>query len=436
MSSISLIRNTLFAGGLSLLMTPSAISSVWIEASDVELRNSLIVLAESGLIKTPIQQFPITWKTLLPELDALELNNLSVTQQLALRHVRHQLAQAQNGPKTRWYIAATDSQQVVQDYGDAIYEEAKISLSRTMHGTHWAARIQVNYRKDPFEGDNNKTLDGSYLAYNLNDWSFSLDSLPLRWGPAEHSSLLFSNNARPMPKIRIDYAPDYPPAGMNRFKLSFFSAYQDDGYSHHSRIDGLRFSSQLFQHLWFGLSAIEQSSDERPDNRMLTADARTGFDWGPHQFSAYIELGIDRKLETNDKPAYTIGTQWMTGSRHRRHSFTVEYSQLDGGPEHEFYTLDENNRPYFLSHQRNPGSPFPRESQTVSASYRQFSADGSAWTALLSHSKEKNDETLSRVLFRRTEPAFSGLINLSLQYLDGSNFERDVGVQLSGEWRF
>ncbi|MDV6316884.1 capsule assembly Wzi family protein [Idiomarina sp. HP20-50] len=436
MSPISLFRNALLAGGFSLLITPTAVGSVWIEANDVELRNSLIVLAESGLIKTPIQQFPITWKSLLPELDALELRKLSAPQQLALRHVRHQLAQAQNGPKTRWYIAATDSEQVVKDYGDDTYEEGKISLSRTLHGTHWAARIQVNYRQDPFEDDNNKTLDGSYLAYNLNDWSFSLDSLPLRWGPAEHSSLLFSNNARPMPKIRIDYAPDYPPAGMNPFKLSFFSAYQDDGYSHYYRIDGIRFSSQLLQHLWFGVSAIQQNADERPDNRMLTADARSGFAWGVHQFSGYLEVGIDRKLEADDKPAYTIGTQWMTGSKERRHSVTVEYSQLDGGDEHNFYTLDENNRPYFLNHQRNPGSPFPRESQTLSASYRQFSADGSAWTALLSHSKAEGDNTFSRALFRRTEPAFSGLIKISLQYLDGHRYDNEVGVQLSGEWRF
>ena len=126
----------------------------------------------------------------------------------------------------------------------------------------------------------------------------------------------------------------------------------------------------------------------------------------------------------------------MTGSKERRHSFTVEYSQLDGGEEHDFYSLDENQKQYFLNHQRNPGSPFPRESQTVSASYRQFTADGSAWTALVSHSKEQDDNTLSRALLRRTEPAFSGLVNLSLQYLDGSNYDGEVGVQLSGEWRF
>lgn len=436
MSFISFFRNALFAVGLSLIIAPSAFSSVWIEANDVELRNSLIILAESGLIKTPIQQFPVTWKSLLPELDALELRKLSTTQQLALRHVRHQLAQAQNGPRTRWYIGATDSDQVVQDYGDATYEKGKISLSRSMHGAHWAARIQVNYRRDPFEDDNNKTLDGSYLAYNLNDWSFSLDSLPLRWGPTEHSSLLFSNNARPMPKVRIDYAPQYSPAGMPPFKFSFFSAYQNNGYSDSYRVDGIRFSSQLLQHLWFGVSAIAQSADDRPDNRMLAVDARTGFAWGAHQFSAYAELGIDRELETNDKPVYTLGAQWMTGSTERRHSVTVEYSQLDGGAEHEFYTLDENDHPYFLNYQRNPGSPFPRESQTISASYRQFSADGSAWTALVSHSKENDDNTFSRALLRRTEPAFSGLIKLSLQYLDGNAHEGDVGVQISGEWRF
>ncbi|MCK7458129.1 capsule assembly Wzi family protein [Idiomarina aminovorans] len=436
MSVISFFRNTIIVGGLSLMSAPSAISSVWIESTNVELRNSLIVLAESGLIKAPIQQFPITWKSLLPELDALELKELTATQQLALRHVRHQLSQAQSGPQTRWYIGATDSEQVVQDYGDATYEEGKISLSRTMHGTNWAAKVQVNYRQDPFEGEPNKTLDGSYLAYNLNDWSFSLDSLPLRWGPAEHSSLLFSNNARPMPKIRIDYAPDYPPAGMNPFKISLFSAYQDDGYSNYNRVNGIRFSSQLFLHLWFGVSAIEQTADNRPDNRMLTADARTGFDWGAHQFSAYAELGIDRKLETDDKPAYTLGAQWMIGSEQHRHSITVEYSQLDGGEEHDFYALDDNQRQYFLNHQRNPGSPFPRKSETLSASYRQFSADGSAWIALLSRSKEKNDDTLSRALLRRTEPAFSGLITLSLQYLDGSSYDGEVGVQLSAEWRF
>lgn len=436
MSSFNAFRKTLIVGGLSLLLSPAALSSVWIEADNIELRNSLIVLSESDLIDTPIHQFPMTWKSLLPELDALELSTLTPTQQFALKHIRHQLAQAQNGPKTRWYLGWTDTDTPVQDYDDSTYEQGKVSISRRLHGTHWAARIQVNYRHDPLEGDHNKTLDGSYLAYNLNDWSFSIDALPLRWGPAEHSSLLFSNNARPLPKIRIDYAPDYPPAGMNPFKISVFSAYQDDGYHHHFRTDGIRFSSQLFQQLWVGLSAIQQNGDTRPDNRMLTADVRTGVNWGTHQFSAYAELGIDRKLEADDSPVYTVGGQWQFGSAQQRHSLTLEYSQLDGGEAHDFYSLDDAQRPYYLSHQRTPGSPFPRQSQTFSASYRLFSADGSAWSALVSHSKKPNDDTLSRALIRRTEPALWGLIRVSLQYLDDTEYDSDVGIQLSGEWRF
>ena len=194
------IKHTSLAAALCIVAATPSYASVWIEASDVELRNSLIVLAESGLIETPIQQYPVAWKSILPQLDALDPSKLSNTQKLALQHVRHSLSQAQSGPKTRWYIAATDSENIVHDYGDDTYEEGKISLSRTMHGERWAARLQINYRQDPFEDDHKKTLDGSYLAYNLNDWSFSVDALPLRWGPAEHSSLLFSNNARPIPK--------------------------------------------------------------------------------------------------------------------------------------------------------------------------------------------------------------------------------------------
>lgn len=429
------IKHTYLAAALCVAAASPSYASVWIEASDVELRNSLIVLAESGLIETPIQQYPVAWKSVLPQLDALDPSELSNTQKLALQHVRHSLSQAQSGPKTRWYIAATDSENAVLDYGDDTYEEGKISLSRTMHGERWAARVQVNYRQDPFEGDHKKTLDGSYLAYNLNDWSFSVDALPLRWGPAEHSSLLFSNNARPIPKVRVDYAPDYPPAGMAPFKISLFSGYQDDGYSQHYQVHGIRFSSQFLSKLWFGISAIEQREDTI-SNRMLTADARTGFNWGKHQFSAYAEIGIDKQLESDDKPAYTLGGQWMMGSDSVRHSVTVEYSQLDGGNEHDFYSTNNAGRQYFLSHQRNPGSPFPKGTQTASFSYRQFSNDGSAWTVLVSRSNNDGADSTSRALIRRTQPVWDSLVRLSVQYLDSPVIDQDVGVQLSWEWRF
>lgn len=446
----SLFSAIFLAVGLTTL-TPQAQSSVYIDATHQDLRNSLNVLVNAGLINTPLQQFPMPWRAILLELNTIDNQRLNPTQRLALLQVRHYLRNAQSGPQTYLRIQASSEAPWVNRFGRSVQERGSLSVARHFKGERVAARLQINHRWEPYEQDNEQTLDGSYIAYNFGDVSLSLDAQPLWWGPAQHTSLLMSTNARPLTKLRLDYSPDFAPIGLNPLHFSTFIGYNETklGELDVSReVIGLRAASQLRWGLHAGVSAIQQTATTDagtaiPDNTMLSLDLRKGWHWGNHHLAAYAEIGFDGQLEEGENPAFTIGGEWqfnasLWSDQLMRHTLVVEYTDTES--RHFYQRLSRlANQPFYQHYQRNLGSSYGPDSRTLSASYRLFAADGSGWTAQLSHARLADDSTQTQALLQRSQPLLDGLLNIGFEYSNDerdSNSSDDIGARISWEWRF
>lgn len=451
----SLFSAIILATGLGLV-SPQAQSSVYISADNQDLRNSLNVLVDAGLINTPLQQLPMPWRAILLELDTIDTQQLNDTQQLALLQLRHYLRNAQSGPQTYVKLQASSEAPWVNRFGRSVQERGSLSVARHFKGERFAARLQINHRWDPYEDDNEQTLDGSYLAYNFGDVSLSLDAQPLWWGPAQHSSLLMSTNARPLTKLRLDYSPDFAPIGLNPLHVSTFVGYNETrlGNINVSReVLGLRAATQLQWGLQAGLSALHQSSvhqtsttdinSEIPDNTMVSLDLRKGWHWQQHHFAAYAEVGFDGQLEEGENPAFTVGGEWQFNAsifsdQQMRHTLVAEYTDTES---RNFYQRlpRVSTQPFYQHYQRNLGSSFAPDSRTLSLSYRLFAADGSGWTAQLAYSSLADDSNQTQALLQRSQPVFGGLLNIGFEYNDneraGANTD-DIGARISWEWRF
>lgn len=424
-------------------------ASVYISSDNQDLRNSLNVLANAGLISIPVQQFPMPWRSILLDLETIDNHSLNKTQQLALMQVRHYLSNAQNGPKTYLKLSASSEAPWLNRFGRSVQEQGKISIARHFQGEQFAGRLQLNHRWDPYEGENKQTLDGSYLAYNLGDVSLSLDALPLWWGPSQHSSLLMSTNARAVKKLRFDYSPDYAPIGLQPLHISAFIGRTDthiNGIGIERELAGLRMATRFDSGLTAGLSAIHQTKDsdsqfQLPENTMVSLDIRQGWQWQEHHFAIYGEVGFDGRLEDGEHPAFIAGAEWqfngtLWGNQPMRHTIVVEYSDTKSKQFYQYKGNDTAQR-YYQHEDRILGSSFAPDSKTLSASYRLFAADGSGWTAQVAHSKLTDGDTQQQALLQRSQPLFGGLLNIGFEYNESLHSDDDeVGARISWEWRF
>ncbi|WP_404402125.1 capsule assembly Wzi family protein [Idiomarina seosinensis] len=421
-------------------------ASVYISSDNLDLRNSLNLLVNAGHISIPLQQYPMPWRSILMDLNTIDSSNLNNAEQLALLHVRHYLRNAQSGPQT-WVQAQVNTDPPrLSRFGRSVHEQGKISVARHIKGERFAARLQLNQRWQPLEDDNEQTLDGSYLAYNLGDFSVSLDALPLWWGPAQHSSLLMSNNARPLNKLRLDYSSNWPAAGFNPLHLSAFIGYNEtklQDISVSREMLGLRAALQVNGGIDAGLSVVHQASaDEQgnhiPDNTMLSLDLRKGWQWQQQQFALYAELGFDGQLEDGENPAFTVGGEWhfnavLWGEQPTRHTLAAEYTDTEST---NFYQRSARlgEQPFYQHYRQNIGSGFAPDSRTLSLSYRMFQADGSGWTVQLGRSTRLSGDDQSQALLQRTQPLWGGLLEVGFDYQDSSADE--LGARLNWQWRF
>jgi len=80
-------------------------------------------------------------------------------------------------------------------------EIAKLNITKEFSAGRWAGQIAVDH-----ERVGKSHFDQSFIAYQFGDWNLRIGSLNQWWGPAQSSSLIMSNNARPVPSISFSHS--------------------------------------------------------------------------------------------------------------------------------------------------------------------------------------------------------------------------------------
>lgn len=195
---------------LSILLAASISANTyaapWITTDDIRLRADIQLLADSGVINVPVTTYPLMWESIASSIENIDIQNLSDIQQMAFRHVSYRLKfETNKSAQTKLSVYASNRSRQFTSFGNDNYEKNKVTVSYEKISNDWAGKLQVNQRSD-FElanGDKTTNLDGSFIAYKLGNWVFDAGAIKQWWGPGIDTSLIMSNNARPLPAIAI-----------------------------------------------------------------------------------------------------------------------------------------------------------------------------------------------------------------------------------------
>ncbi len=174
-------------------------ASPWIGTTEPQLHYDLQTLVDYGVLDVASMTFPVPWKGIGNQLQQADMQQLSPAAQVSLRRLRYYLAvqNEQQWRTTMNFYAATDKSRM-QDFDSNQEVSARLNVTSDIISGRWSAHISVNHDSG---GANN--VDQSYLAYQFGDWNIRLGAMDQWWGPAMSSSLILSNNARPIPSIAL-----------------------------------------------------------------------------------------------------------------------------------------------------------------------------------------------------------------------------------------
>ena len=258
------------AGALFALLVSAQLvqASPWAAVGDMQLRNDVEVLAHHGVISGPVNSWPISWKQITRNLSRTSEMDLPPYVRLAVMRVREKIP---GKFRSSVRVQATNNPAIVRGFqktarndldAEAIAEYNNSNSGTTIH-------IQGGYRKG--NGEDYAHLDGSYLSQDIGNWSAYAGAFDRWWGPGRESTLLLSNNARPMPSVGLRRIE---PKAFETKWLSWMGPWQwdmfvarmeEDREISHALIAGMRLTFEPIKNFEVGLSRTMQlCGDGRP----------------------------------------------------------------------------------------------------------------------------------------------------------------------------
>lgn len=201
------IRVVLLVGVYLLVSVDGARAGPWLMPGDVWLKADVQLLADEGVITSPISSWPLSWGDIAQDLNAwVDLDVLSPSARLALTRM---LQRADNELGTSEFAVdlgarLAEKPQFIRGQSDTPRGEQEIWVSSEWTGERFAARIKASYVNEDLGDSKSARLDGSYAAVALGNWMVGASLVDRWWGPGWNGSLILSSNARPIPSLVIE----------------------------------------------------------------------------------------------------------------------------------------------------------------------------------------------------------------------------------------
>lgn len=213
---------------LTLARTPLA--APWAEVGDDVLRGDIENLYLYGLIRGPITAWPIPWGQISVNLPGEEERaGLPPHVQKSLKRVTARLRRETETGRIRSQLVARASNEpaLVRGFRSTARNELDTRIQAEYMGDHFAARLSFGDLANLDLSSNRAAFDDSYAALRLGNWLLYGGVFDKWWGPGQVSSLQFSNNARPFPKIG---ATRYNPTAFDLPVLRWLGPWQVDAF--------------------------------------------------------------------------------------------------------------------------------------------------------------------------------------------------------------
>jgi hypothetical protein len=200
-------RFFIYAGTIALAIAVApANADPWARPGDIGLRHDVQLLADAGIIRSPVTAWPIPWAAIAADLGAdQDAGELSPAVQAARVRVVQRLDRVRGltGLQPNARLALRTDSFWLRNFEETPREEAEVRGGVSWMGNRFAARAQLTFVPDPAEGEREWRADGSYLAAVVGNHILYAGALDQWWGPSHDDTLILSSNARPVEALGL-----------------------------------------------------------------------------------------------------------------------------------------------------------------------------------------------------------------------------------------
>jgi hypothetical protein len=188
---------TVFIVG-SIFCSSNTQASAYVGTQDKQLHYDLQTLVEWGYLHAAVTTFPVPWKGVAADLSEISAEGMPFRPQQAYLRLNHYLAI--NKQQNRRFVTLQGASDDVRfrSFDDGVESKNKLSISSEFYAGRWSGQVSVSYAGSD---ESNIYYDNSFLAYQFGGWNLRIGSIEQWWGPTQSSSLIMSNNTRPIKAI-------------------------------------------------------------------------------------------------------------------------------------------------------------------------------------------------------------------------------------------
>ncbi|MBC3765898.1 capsule assembly Wzi family protein [Neptunicella marina] len=406
------------------------LASPWIGTTDPLLHQDLLLLVEQGYLNVAATSYPVPWKGIDGQLDSLQTEILTPEAQLAAQRLRFYLSAQQNQSFQRMAkIQLANQANRFHNFAEPQSDKNQLQFNTEFTSGRWAAKISANI------GSDSNNFDQSYIAYQLGDWNLRAGAINQWWGPANGSSLILSDNARPVPSVSLSRstAVASESAWLSWLGPWYFTAQLGET-GDKREIDGVklwrtRFNFQPVKGLEIGLSwaamwggegqgngfkdfidiitfrpecannaqQCDDSLDTKKGNQLAGYDIRYSFSVAGQPLSIYAqqigEDAVDYYRVTDKATLAGISTYLWGHKIYLEHSDTNVACGNTGSTEKNCYYEHSLYQSGYRHYQRAIGSTFDSDATVTSLGINKHFADGAAYAVTLNIADLNKDQT-------------------------------------------
>ncbi|NNF51528.1 MAG: capsule assembly Wzi family protein [Gammaproteobacteria bacterium] len=270
-----------------LMLITVAHAGPFVPPGDSALRHDIQLLADAGLLTVPVTTWPLSWGDVAGDLDGNDATiQLSRAAEAALARVRERLVDESETGRFRGQLrlAGDLNPKRVRSFQATPREEGEAGAALEWTGLRFAFRLDVTAAANPDDGKEAR-LDGSYAGVVLGNWMLTAGLQDQWWGPGQDGSLILSNNARPVPAVRIRRNQSLKfkskwLSWVGPWTASLFAGQlEKDRFVPEAKLIGARVNFRPRPSLEIGLSRTAQwGGDGRPENLSSLIDLLLGKD--------------------------------------------------------------------------------------------------------------------------------------------------------------
>ena len=184
-----------------LLVSQAGHAAPWADAGDRQLRFDIEVLKAAGVIRGPINSWPLPWAQIDNGISSIGGAPLAPHVAAALARVRALSDRARQANTREVTAAGTNRVQLVRDFGGGARQKGDAVFRGEIDTGAFFVSYGAGYR--PGQAGKEYHFEPGYVAIKSGNWAVYAGFNELWFGPGNDGTLLFSNSARPFPKVGI-----------------------------------------------------------------------------------------------------------------------------------------------------------------------------------------------------------------------------------------